>query len=236
MSAPSAGKTDAGPRRAKEPFRFCSRLGLTVLTGAKARSVPELLEHLRSAPEAVIYQHTHRFLAQHQHLVPEPPNDFAYWATQILADERLGERLAAVDTVRCNSIAELRKALVSAIEAHLGTGAACHDVAEGKEFHFMAAVKFSLPTPYEAYDLAGFAEGLKSVSISSLYLHVFEARLRPPLGVNDFSHWFEAELHEKALAKQVADLDPYTHTMEGLRAKILGFVESRLKEASYGAA
>ncbi|MFA6317590.1 MAG: DUF5752 family protein [Elusimicrobiota bacterium] len=221
-------------KRAAEPFRFCSRLSLTVLTGAKARDLSEFLGHLRTVPESVIYQHTHRFLQQHQHLVPEPANDFAYWATQILGDERLGERLASIDTVRFDSLAGLRDAMVAAIEAHLETGAVCRAVPEGKEFHFMAAVKFSLPTRYEAFDLAGFAEGLRGVSISSLYLHVFEARLRPPLGINDFSYWLDHGLGEKALARKVADLDPYTHTLEGLRARILGFVESRMREEAHG--
>lgn len=222
--------------RAKEPFRFCARLSLTVLTGAKARNLEELLERLRTAPDAVVYQHTHRFLRQHQHLVPEPPNDFAYWATRLLNDERLGERLAGIDTVRFNSLADLRQALVSAVEDHVKTGKDSHSVPDGKEFFFMRAIKFSLRTPYEAWDLKEFFECLSRVSISSLYLHIFEARLRPPLGINDFSFWFDKEIGEKGLAKKVADLDPYTHTLEGLRARILGFVESRLKELPHAEA
>ena len=75
--------------RAQESFRFHSRLSLTVLTGIKAKDLGELLDHIRIVPESVIYQHTHRFLQQHQHLTPEPPNDFAYWVTHILNDEEL---------------------------------------------------------------------------------------------------------------------------------------------------
>ncbi|MGZ7046584.1 MAG: DUF5752 family protein, partial [Candidatus Aminicenantales bacterium] len=74
-----------------------------------------------------------------------------------------------------------------------------------------------------------FLDGLNSVSISRLYLHIFEARLRPPLGVNDFSLWFEKELGEKDLATSVDHLDPYTQTMEGLRRRIAGLVEERLE-------
>jgi hypothetical protein len=71
------------------------------------------------------------------------------------------------------------------------------------------------------------------VTISSLYLHVFEARLRPPLGVNDFSLWFEKELGERALAGAMDRLDPYTQTMEGLRRRIAALVEKRLEEITY---
>lgn len=226
------------PPKAKESFRFCSRLSLTLLTGIKAGSLPELLFHLRTVPESVIYHHTHRFLQQHQHLVPEPPNDFAYWAANILGDEELGERLAAIDTVRFDSLDGIRNAIIAAVESHLHDAGSAHThcVPAGKEFHFMKAVRFSMPTPYQADDLPGFANCLEKVSISSLYLHVFEARLRPPLGVNDFSHWFKTQLGDEALARRVADLDPYTQTLEGLRRRILGIVRSRLQEAPYAEA
>ena len=214
--------------KAGTPFRFCTRLTLTLLTGKKAATLGELLEGLKAAPDSVVYQHTHRYLYQHQFLVPEPPNDFAYWTARMLVNEELGERLAAVDTVRFNTLAELREALVTVLEKHGPENERDRRVPEGKEFHFMGAVRFSVPTQHEAHDLAEFHDQLKQVSISSLYLHVFEARLRPPLGVNDFSYWFETELGLPVLAKKVSSLDPYTQTLEGLRAKIVRLVEEEL--------
>lgn len=218
--------------RAAEPFHFYSRLSLTLLTGRKARSLAELVENLREVPESVVYQHTHRFLQMHQHLVPEPANDFASWVSYALQDEELGERVASVDTVRHNSLAELRRALVKALEPGLQSASAARLVPPDYEFHFMGAVRFSVPTGRTAWDLAEFARGLREVSIASLYLHVFEARLRPPLGVNDFSLWFERQLGEKDLAQKLSALDPYTHTLEGLRAKILMLVERRIQESA----
>lgn len=219
-------------RRARDPFRFYSRLTLTVLTGQKARNLSELLERLRNVPDMVVYQHTHRFLQQHQHLIPEPPNDFAFWVTHTLLDEELGERLAAIDTVRFTSIGALRDALVATISKVFKGTRLRLEAPRGKEFHFMRAVRYSLPTDIEAWDLAEFLAGLKRVSISSLYLHIFEARLRPPLGVNDFSHWFEKELGEKELAAAIDRLDPYTRTMEGLRSRIASLVGRRIEEES----
>lgn len=219
-------------RRAKTPFRFFSRLTLTTLTGVKARNLLELKQGLLDLPDDVVYAHTHRFLHQHQFLVPEPPNDFAYWATQVLGDERAGERLAAIDTIQYGSLAELRQALVRALEKGASQEELDEKVPPGKEFHFRGARRFSLPTGREAWTLSEFAEGLKRVTISSLYLHVFEARLRPPLGVNDFSLWLESELGEKKLAADVARLDPYTQTLEGLRARIADMAETRAAEAS----
>jgi hypothetical protein len=206
------------------------------MTGRTARDLPALVDYLKTAPESVVYQHTHRFLRQHQYLVPEPSNDFAYWTTHMLQDERLGERLAAIDTVRFHSLHELRLALVATIERHLAKGGALRQAPEGKEFHFMGAVRFSVPTGHEAHDLAEFRECLGRVGLASLYLHVFEAMMRPPLGTNDFSHWLETALHEPALAGKMAGLDLYTHTLEELRAMMIGFIDGRLRELSHATA
>src|SRR5213080_4887444 len=88
-------------RLAREPFHFWTRLTLTKLTGRRAVDLAELVEHLRAVPLSVVFQHTHHFLVQHQYLSPEPPNDFAFWVTNVLQEDELGERLAAITTVSC---------------------------------------------------------------------------------------------------------------------------------------
>ncbi|OGS28123.1 MAG: hypothetical protein A3J70_07555 [Elusimicrobia bacterium RIFCSPHIGHO2_02_FULL_61_10] len=145
-----------------------------------------------------------------------------------------GERLAAVDPIRYNTIGELRQALAGVLEDHLKRHPAIRSAPHGDEFHFMRSVRFSVPTSYQAVDLPEFCEALRKVSISSLYLHVFEARLRPPLGMNDFSVWFERDLGEKELAGKVARLDPYSRTHEALREIIIKMVEGRLEKLSHG--
>lgn len=221
--------------QAQQPFRFFTRLSLTLMTGIKAKDLKELLEHLKTVPESVVYQHTHRFLRQHQYLVPEPPNDFAYWVTHMVLDEELGERLAAINTVRFHSLDDLRQAIVSAIEDHLGRYPDLHPVPPGKEFHFMSAIRFSMPTQYEAHNLAEFLRCLEKVTVSSLYLHIFEAKMRAPLGINDFTQWLQTQLSEKTLADRVSDMDPYRQTLEGLRSNIIRLVQNRLEEPPYAA-
>lgn len=220
--------------KAKEPFRFFTRLSLTAATGVTASDLRELLEGIKTVPDAAVYTHTHRFIQQYQFLVPEPANDFAVWAIEALQDEAAGEKLAAIDTVRYNTIGELRQALATVLEDHLKRHPSARSAPKGEEFHFMRSIRFSVPTPYQAENLSEFCEALRKVSISSLYLHVFEARLRPPLGINDFSVWFERDLGEKGLAAKVARLDPYSRTHEALRGDILRMVESRLQEPSRG--
>lgn len=219
--------------RAAQPFRFYTRLHLAELTGLSAPTLPRFLEILKTAPDACVYHHTHRFLQQHQHLSPEPPNDFAFWVAESLGDEELGERLASVDTVRFSTLAALRDSLARVIEGHLSRSpsAAARRAAAGEEFHFIKDVSFIFPTPFEAWDLREFAGILKVVTIHSIYFHVFEARLRLAHKENDFSNWMENSLAESDLARRIASLDPYTHTLEALRDRIAALVARRISSA-----
>lgn len=216
------------PAVARDPFRFYTRLTLTRLTGRRASDLAEMLEHLRKAPGSVIFHHTHHFLVQHQHLSPEPPNDFAFWVTNVLQEDRLGERLAAIDTVQFPSLRELRERTIAVIEDYLATRGELRTAPPGEEFHFMDAVSFTLPTHHQARTLAEFAAGLREAGYATIAYHLFEARLRVGADDNDFSRWLEQELDERELAAAIRRLDPYTHTMEGLRQRLLGLIAPRL--------
>lgn len=206
-------------------FNFKTRLNLVEMLGIRAHNVSGLLEQIRVVPGASIYYHTHRFLQQHNHLCPEPPNDFAFWITNALGLDGLGEKMASVDTIKFTRINDLRDAFVAVIEKHLGNGSNgntdCH---EGEEFHFMSCRTFVFATDFQAADVGQFARALRAVSFNSLYYHVFESRLRLGRMGNDFSIWLEANGREK-LAREIARLDPYTITLEGLRKKIIQIVE-----------
>ncbi len=210
------------------PFRFYTRLTLTRLTGRRALDLAEMLEHLRSVPGSVIFHHTHHFLVQHQHLSPEPPNDFAFWVTNVLQEDTLGERLAAIDTVSFPSLRELRERIIAVIEEYLETRRELRTAPPGEEFHFMDAVSFILPTRHVASTLGELAAALRQVGYSTIAYHLFEARLRVGSDDNDFSHWLEQELGERELAAAIRRLDPYTHTMQGLRERLLALLARRL--------
>jgi hypothetical protein len=213
------------------PFRFMTSLDLTLLTGRRARDLAELLEHLREVPGSVIYYHTHHFLVQHQYLSPEPPNDFAYWVTNVLQEDRLGEQLAALDLIQFSTIRALRDRLIALIEADLETRAQLRTAPDGEEFHFREAVSFVLPTPHVAHDLGSFIACMEQVGFGTLAYHFFDARLRSERAANDFSDWLAAALGEHTLAAEVARLDPYTYTLDGLRAEVVRLARRRLDRA-----
>jgi hypothetical protein len=216
-----------------EAFHFTSKLSLTLLTGKKARDLAELLEYIKTLPESSIYYHTHRFLQQHHYLSPEPPNDFAFWITNILQENILGEQVAAIDIIQTPSISALRDRLVATIENYLNIHPNLRTAPPGEEFYFMSAITFMLPTPYYATNLEEFCSALQKVSLESLYFHVFEARLRLVRGTNDFSLWFRNQLGEEKLAQAIEGLDPYTHTLDSLRGRICAMIQKRLKELNY---
>ena len=216
--------------KAKEPFKFCTRLHLSELTGLRATTLGQFLALIKQVSGSCIYHHTHRFLQQHQYLSPEPPNDFAYWVTDILGEDELGERLVSIDTIQYSTIRDLREKIASTIESYLKDNslAKLKFARSGEEFHFIKSVSFILPTNYIAHDLNEFAEVLKKITLDSIYFHIFEARLRLEKPTNDFAFWIENSLGDKKLANNISSFDPYTSTLEDLRNKIIQIVERRI--------
>jgi hypothetical protein len=205
-------------------FQFKTKLDQTLLLGKRARDAAELLTGVRNTPDASIYYHTHHFLQQHHYLSPEPPNDYAYWATEVLNDTRLGEQLWSIDIIQFSTIEEIRRAFIEVLENRVADGQKLREAPPGGEFHFMASRTFVLSTKHVAHSLEEFRSILASVGVNSIYYHMFDARLRLQNGTNDFSRWFVA-LGKPELAQQVSKLDPYRYTLEGLRKRILVLTE-----------
>jgi hypothetical protein len=211
------------------PFHFSSSVSLTLVTNRRATDLAELVSHLREVSGSVLYYHTHHFLVQHQYLSPEPPNDFAHWVTTVLQEDRLGEQLAAIDMIQFRSLNLLRNRIVTMIDAYLEQRRELRTAPPGEEFYFRESVSFIMPTGLVAYDLSEFADSVERIGFGSLAFHFFDARLRLERGENDFSEWLRAR-GEDAVAAAIARLDPYTHTMDGLRKEVVRLVRRRIAE------
>jgi hypothetical protein len=214
----------------EQAFHFSTSLDLTLATNQRARDAAELLQQVRQASGAAIYFHTHHFLMQHQHLSPEPTNDFAYWVTTALQEDRLGEQLAAIDIIQFRSLSALRDRIASVLQRFLDQSTTLRTAPPGEEFHVREAVSFIVPTGHVAHDLREFASCIEQIGLASISFHMFDARLRLERGANDFSEWLKNAHGEIQLADAIARLDPYTHTMEGLRRQIVRLVRRRIAE------
>jgi hypothetical protein len=155
---------------------------------------------------------------------PAPPNDFAYWITDALNEDALGETMASVDVIEFEKIADVRERFVALLNDFLKHERKIRMCPASEEFHFMACKTFILPTPYVAHTVEEFRRLLEKVSVHSLYFHIFEARLRLERIDNDFSRWFR-DLGEVSLANAVSKLDPYSYSLKSLRTKILTIID-----------
>jgi hypothetical protein len=206
-----------------DKFEFYTSAELVFLTGRKAKNLQELLEGIKVSSDATIFYHTHRFLVQHQQISPEPPNDFAYWVSNILLDRLVGEKLASIDLIEFKTIPEIRKRIAEVIEGNLNSNGT-RSCPQGMEFHFMYSHIFVIDTGKRASNLKEFIEVLRTIPIRSIYFHMFQSRLMLGTGENDFSIWFRESLGEEKLASEISRIDPYTYTLEGLRNKIIRIV------------
>lgn len=219
-------------KKAREPFRFNTRVQIPELTGLEARSLSELAAILKQAPDSVVYYHTHHSLEEHHFLVPQLANDFAAWVSDVIGDEALGERLAAVDIFAFPNLQALKERFVGLIEECLAVGVDGRQALPGREFHFLKSISVIMPTNYIVDNLREFLEALREVSTGSLYFHMFESRMRLGKGLNDFSVWLKENLDEADLADRIARLDPYTYTSEGLRSLLVRLIEKRIEQGS----
>jgi hypothetical protein len=212
------------------PFVFYTERRLVVLTGRKACNLEELLSHLTQVSGSCIFYHTHYLYLIHHFEKPRFYNEFANWASQALQEERLAERLTAIDLLTFTALRDVREAIVNVIRKHLEADKnPVRQCLPGEEFHFCEAKSFIMPTGLVAAGVKEFFETLEQVTNSSLHFHFFEARLRLERATNDFSKWL-ASLGETKLAKKIDSLNPYAMTLEELKHEIVKLGRrSRLK-------
>ncbi len=222
------------PKKAKEPFRFYTRLNTKKLTGLKAKNLMELLKYIKEVPDSVIFYHTHDFIEEYHYLIPQPSNEFALWVGNILGYEALSEKLSTIDIFEFSSIGELRRRIADILEEYINNNPSDNNCREGEEFHFIKSVSVIMPTPYIAHDLREFVQILRFISPNSLFFHIYEAKLRVGKIANDFSLWLSESLAEERLVESITRIDPYMLTIEGVREKIISTVESYLETEGVG--
>jgi Family of unknown function (DUF5752) len=204
-----------------EPFVFYTERRLVVLTGRKASNLEELLCHLTQVSGSCIFYHTHYLYLTHHFEKPRFYNEFANWVSGALQEERLAERLAAIDLLAMTSIRELREAVAATIRKHLeGDQKARRECPPGDEFHFCEAKSFVMRNGQVAHSVAEFFDTIAQVTNACLHFHFFEARLRLERPTNDFSQWL-TDLGEVRLARKIDGLNPYSMTLDELKHEIV---------------
>jgi hypothetical protein len=99
----------------------------------------------------------------------------------------------------------------------------------GDEFYFNQTISIVFPIGIRAQNLAEFLMAIKHIDAGSIYYHFYEARTRLGGGTDDFSAWIKNAFGKDELAAQIVAIDPFMHTIEGIRKRIIAEVENELK-------
>jgi Family of unknown function (DUF5752) len=208
-------------------FEFKQCVSILKSTGKKAGSLRELREAIAAVSDESIFHHTYQyFLKGH---ILEYTNDFAHWAGESLEERALAERLSGIDPYDFGSIGELRDGLLRAIDEYLEKFPEPREALPGEEYYFNQTITLTFPVGIRAQNLAEFLIALKYIDAGSIYYHFYEARVRLRSGVDDFSAWIQDALLKKDLADRIRSIDPFMHSVEGIRGHIIEAVEERVK-------
>jgi hypothetical protein len=216
---------------AETPFEFVTVSYLTRIGNQSAGTPSELLAGLESCSDASIFHHTYQTLGSHHFLTEGFSNDFAQW---VLADTNrndLAEQLAALDIRDYVSIAALRSDLCRVVRDFCEAFPHFAKQSALERFYFCESVEVTAPLGRSARTLDEFRDGIARLSHAGFYFHFISSRLRLQLQTNDFSHWLSDGLGLQTLAESVNNIDIYTNTLDGSRAKLLRLIERERRKA-----
>ena len=209
-----------------EPFEFKQCVSILKSTGKRAKSLRELRGVIAVVSDESIFHHTYQyFLKGH---ILEYTNDFAQWAGESLEGRALSEHLSNIDPYAFKNIDELRQELLNVIDSYLKSFPEPREAMPGDEFYFNETITLTFPVGIRAKNLAEFLIAVKYIDAGAIYYHFYEARIR--LGVDDFSKWFEDSLGKKDLAERIMAIDPFMHSIEGIREYIAEAVDEEVKK------
>ncbi|NJD57107.1 MAG: hypothetical protein FIA94_11990 [Nitrospirae bacterium] len=209
------------------PFEFRQCISILKATGRMAKNLREFRQGIAEVNEESVYHHTCQyFMKEHAR---EYTNDFAHWAGESLEERALSEHLSNVDPYDFESISDLRNEFVRVIDSYLVFFPEPREVLPGDEFYFNQTITFVFPTGVRAQNLAEFLMAIKHVDVASIYYHFYEARTRLGSGIDDFSAWLENVFGKNDLAGRIRSIDPFMHTIEGIREHLIEYVEAEVR-------
>lgn len=208
-----------------KPFEFKQCVSILKPTGRKAKNLRELRDVMAIISDECIFHHTYQYFLKGRIL--EYTNDFAHWAGESLEERALSEYLSNIDPYDFKDINELRNKLLNVIAEYIERFPEPREAISGDEFYFNETVTLIFPVGIRAKNLAEFLLAIKYIDPSSIYYHFYEARIR--LGIDDFSRWIEDTFRKKELVEKIRTIDPFMHSIEGIRERITESIEEEVR-------
>jgi len=190
-------------------------------SGRVCTNLRELLEALRTVPDAVLEHHMMRCALEDYFELNEFPNDFARWCWFALGDQALGEAVGLVDPYRYPTIAALRADLVNLVEDRLWKLDRVPWSRPGWELYLVESRLVTCDTGERIPTLGALVEAVARMPLASLFYHVHEARRRTAGRTDDFSLWLEDLGAEGGLVARIRSIDFYFLNLSQLRQELL---------------
>lgn len=195
---------------------------LSIATGVSAQNLRELRDRLNEVHPSSIYYHFWGHHLRPGFEEPEFNNDFANWAFNGLNDLRLAERLSIIDMPDYLDLEALRAELIEVIEERLYESEHVPWSKADQSFQFIRSILVIFDTGIGINHPQDMATRIPEMSLSSLYYHFFDARRRPPVGIDDFRAWLEAFGDSfQPVIDELANIDPQMTTLPRLRQSLL---------------
>lgn len=204
-----------------EPFALfdCSLARCAI--GRSCTNLRELLDAVRTVPDAVLEHHMMRCVLDDHFELYEFPNDLARWSWEALGDQVLAEQLGLVDPYQLESPSVLRTALTDAIEQRLWGLDRVPWCRAGLELHLVESRLIAYDTGERFPTPAALAEALPRMSRRSLFFHVHEAYRRTQGRTGDFSTWLELCEADASLVAKFRAIDFYFLNLSQLRDELI---------------
>jgi len=214
------------------PFVFLGCIDLKEMLPYEARDVRELLEMIGRVPIESLFCHTAAALLHRSALPTGYPNDFAHWTGLAMGDQRLAERLAAIDPFESRSLEQMREELVATISDHLQHFPAGVAGGAGRALPLLPGA----PRPRSHRSPGTHAEGVQGRARRGrperALLPPHRGPLRLSRGRGDFAEWVAAALERPDVAERLAVIDPYSGSLERIRDRHLTVLTAALDEGS----
>ncbi|MEN6459679.1 MAG: DUF5752 family protein [Thermoguttaceae bacterium] len=206
---------------ASEPFRVMDCSLVRLATGRQCVNLRELLEAVRTVPEAVLEHHMMRCAIEDHFELYEFPNDLARWCWTALGDNVVAEELGLIDPYRQLTTAPLRERLVNTMEARLWELDHARWCRPGLELHLVYSRLIAYDIGECVSTPAALLEAIERMSLRSLFYHVHEARRRTQGLSDDFSLWLEQSGADAGLVAALRQIDFYFLNLNQLREALI---------------
>ena len=208
-----------------KPFKFHYESGITINTGIKVDNLGSFYKGIQKVTEASIFYHLHHSYFRRHFTPMDNMNDFARWLWITVGEQSISEKIAMINPFLFDSIKACRNKLLDSLKDYIGNLEMFPRVQNGQEFYFLELRSFIHPTGFEAKNLKEFKSGIEQLSISSLFYHLIDSRIRIGRHSNDFSIWLANELELQTKAEAIERINMFSLSLWEIRDEIIDILE-----------